>query len=175
MSSLKSGRRKKILNLKCSNIVPTEFDSARFASVLLKLGGDPSKWSLRKEWILFHQTYFSTSSSRSKQARSCYDFYRRHLVKADGGGTSMSDNVNDVNLMGDFIPRSHLDKNDSVMPRGNTNVANVDNIVLKTFFVKRILASIQMTTMITFLLVMTVTSIRLKTSIIYFQVIQIMM
>ena len=41
----------------------------------------------------------------------------------------MSDNVNDVNLMGDFIPRSHLDKNDSVMPRGNTNVANVDNIV----------------------------------------------
>ena len=129
MSSLKSGRRKKILNLKCSNIVPTEFDSARFASVLLKLGGDPSKWSLRKEWILFHQTYFSTSSSRLKQARSCYDFYRRHLVKADGGGTSMSDNVNDVNLMGDFIPRSHLDENDSVMPRGNTNVANVDNIV----------------------------------------------
>ena len=59
MSSLKSGRRRKILNLKGCNIVPTEVDSVRFESVLLELGGDPSKWSLKMSGYFFIKRIFA--------------------------------------------------------------------------------------------------------------------
>ena len=102
--------------------MPTEFDGARFESVLLELSGDPSKWSLRKEWILFHKTYVITSSSKLKHARSYYDFHRRHLVKenpsvveifpTDDHGTSMMDDVTGVNLTDDLFPGNHIGEND---------------------------------------------------------------
>ena len=76
MSSLKRGRPKKNLNLSSASIEPGEFELPRFSSVLNQIGGDASKWSLKKEWIVFHKTYYNTSKARPKQARACYDFYR---------------------------------------------------------------------------------------------------
>ena len=82
MSNLKRGRPPKNLNVSASSIVSTDFDIPRFAFVLKQLGGNVSKWSLKNEWILFHKTYFNTSSTKLKHARSCYDFYRRHTNEA---------------------------------------------------------------------------------------------
>ena len=74
------GRPKKNLNLSSASIEPGEFELPRFSSVLNQIGGDASKWSLKKEWIVFHKTYYNTSKARPKQARACYYFYRLHVA-----------------------------------------------------------------------------------------------
>ena len=68
MSSLKRGRPKKNLNLSSASIEPGEFELPRFSSVLNQISGDASKWSLKKEWIVFHKTYYNTSKARLEHA-----------------------------------------------------------------------------------------------------------
>ena len=80
---MKSGRPRKIQqNLinqtSLSSHKPT-FEISYFRSVLAEVGeSDPSKWSLKKEWVDFHKKYFKVSCAKLTHARACYGFFRRH-------------------------------------------------------------------------------------------------
>ena len=72
MSTLKQGRPKK--NLK----ILLDLQVQPFSNVLNEIGGDPSKWSLRNEWIAFSKLYFNTSYPRSKHAKASRDFFAKN-------------------------------------------------------------------------------------------------
>ena len=48
MSPIKQGRPKKNLRI------------SPFSNVLNEIGGEPSKWSLKNDWIAFSKLYFNT-------------------------------------------------------------------------------------------------------------------
>ena len=86
MSSLKSGRHKNNLNLSVSSVLLSEFELRRFAYIIKQIGGDASKWSLKKEWIVFYKMYFNTSSAKPKYVRACYDFFADFSQSTTGEG-----------------------------------------------------------------------------------------
>ena len=127
MSSLKkSGRRRKNVNKCGSYMLSTEFNLIRFKSVLKQLGGDPLNWSVKKGWIVFHKTYFNTSSSKIKHARSCYDFYRRHIKRGSLNGEDIPrDNVAGLD------PNNHVTSRKVVDPSENTLSLDPEEVILR--------------------------------------------
>ena len=78
---MRSGHRKKTQNFKTSSHLSSRFDQHKFFSLLKQVGGNPSNWSLKKEWGIFYRMYFNTSWADTRHARICHDFFRRHKEK----------------------------------------------------------------------------------------------
>ena len=74
-SKLLLGRPSKRSHLAKAKI---SFKVELFCTVLAHVGGDPTKWSLKNEWVKFVKIYFDTSRVRDKHARSAYDFFKKY-------------------------------------------------------------------------------------------------
>ena len=67
--SMRSGRKKKTQNFKTSpSHSSSRFDQHKFCSLLKQVGGNPSNWSLKKEWGIFYRMYFNTSWADTRYA-----------------------------------------------------------------------------------------------------------
>ena len=94
---MKCGRRKKTyLNLINQTVVSKpRFDFSRFQSVLgevcLQDEPEPTKWSVKKEWVAFYKKYFNVASATITHAKACYDFFRRHKTELANSSAYTSD------------------------------------------------------------------------------------
>ena len=80
---MKSGRprtiQQNLINQTSLSSHKPTFEISRFRSVLAEVGeSDPSKWSLKKEWVDFYKKYYKVSCAKLTHARACYDVSRTH-------------------------------------------------------------------------------------------------
>ena len=132
MSGRKCGRPRKIKDFFSRNL--KDFEPERFKLVIDQLGGNAVEWSLKREWVLFFKTYFGSSTATVKQARSCYDYFRRNIEGTGDARFLTSDPSTETEIKKEaiFFPKLKKIENSIVIINSSTNTDNLARLWQKS-------------------------------------------
>ena len=132
MSGRKCGRPRKIKDFFSRNL--KDFEPERFKLVIYQLGGNAVEWSLKREWVLFFKTYFGSSTATVKQARSCYDYFRRNIEVTGDARFLTTDPPTETEIKKEaiFFPKLKKIENSIVIINSSTNTDNLARLWQKS-------------------------------------------